>query len=307
VLDKETLYQAILERHSVRRYDSAPLDASTLTRIEEIVQQVQPLVPANRMDVLRRDHAIDEDLIIILDVYGRFISPPHALAPYIRGQEHLLVDLGYRVEQMAVRMAGLGVGSCYVGALRREQEVRERLGLPVQARIGAYLVFGQPATSLGGRAFNALISSVSGGSKRLPVTRIFFQGSFDHPASPPAGLAPLIEAARYAPSAVNAQPWRFLWRDGPALTCPHDQCQGSQADGRLYLFVKRENRRYGGGANVAYRLYDGGICMANVALAMEALDVPGAWALCEATDPQLPTHPADLAPLAMLTLDEPLA
>jgi len=281
------LYQAILERHSVRRYDSAPLDASTLAQIEEMVQQVRPLIPANRVQVLRRDHVIDEDLNTILDVYGRFISPPHALAPYIQGQGHLLIDLGYRVEQMAVRLAELGVGSCYVGALRRENQARVRLGLPDQARIGAFLVFGRPATSLGGRAFNALVSSVVGGSKRLPVSRIFFQDSFDHPSSPPADLAPLVEAARYAPSAVNAQPWRFLWRDG-----------------RLYLFVTRDNRRYGGGANAAYRLYDGGICMANVSLAMEALDIPGEWALCEAMDPQLPVHPADLEPLAMLAVGE---
>ena len=274
-----------MARRSVRRYDRQPLDPGTLAQVREIVAGVEPLVPENRFEALVRDELLDEDLAAVVGAYGRFVTPPHALAPYVLGQAHALADLGYRVEQIVVRLARLGVGSCYIGALRREGDARRRLDLPDGARIGALLIFGWPATAVGGRTLNALVRVVTGCSQRLPVERLFFVGSFDHPATPSRELSPLIEAARHAPSAVNAQPWRFLWRDE-----------------RLHLFVTRDNPRYRLAGNEAYRLHDGGICMANVRLAMEALGVGGRWVVYQGTEPDVPAHPPDLQPLARLDL-----
>lgn len=91
-------YQAILSRRSVRRYDRTPLDGATLARVEEIASQVRPLVPSNRFEVLVRDVGPGEDLVATLGAYGRLVSPPHYLVPFITGQKHLLADLGCRVE-----------------------------------------------------------------------------------------------------------------------------------------------------------------------------------------------------------------
>ena len=164
--------------------------------------------------MLVQDVSPGEDLVAILGAYGRLVTPPHYLVPYVAGERHLLVDLGFRVEQVAVRLAALGIGTCYIGTLSREAEVRVRFDLPEAARIGAFLAFGRPTRRAGGRLVNSVVRRAAGANNKLPVERIFFQETFDTPASPPAGLAPLVEAARNAPSAVNAQPWRFLLRDG---------------------------------------------------------------------------------------------
>jgi nitroreductase len=277
------LYQAILARRSVRRYAKRPLDKPTLAQAREIVSGVLPLMPENRFEALMKDVAPGEDLVAALGGYGRIVTPPHYLVPYIVGQEHLLTDLGYRVEQIAVRLAALGIGSCYIGSLGREEAVRAWFGLPKEARIGAFLVFGRPSTAVGGRLFNTLIRAAAGATNKLPAERIFFRDTFDAPAAPPEELAPLIEATRSAPSAVNAQPWRFLW---------HEQ--------RLHFFVKRNNPRYGGGPRGEYRLYDGGIGMANVALALEALELAGRWQMLSEDEARLPPHPSHLQPLAIL-------
>jgi len=278
------LYQAILARHSVRRYDKAPLDETTLAQVREIVAKVKPLIADNRSQVLMRDHVMPEDLAA-LGPYGRFITSPHLFVPYGVDGKHVLSDLGYRTEQIAVRLVVLGIGSCFIGALPHEEAVCRHFGLPGGARVGAALVFGKESAKLGGRAVNALVSIASTGRTRHPVERLFFQGSFDQPALPPSEIAPLIEAGRRAPSAVNAQPWRFLW-----------------CDGCLSLFVTRNNRRYGRGVTRAYRLYDGGICMANIGLAMEALGMAGEWVMYEETNPSIPDYPPDLQPLAKLVL-----
>ena len=122
-------------------------------------------------------------------------------------------------------------------------------------------------------------------TNKYPVERIFFSGSFDTPAVPPEELARLVEAARNAPSAVNAQPWRLLWHGG---------C--------LYLFVERHSERYLREANADYRFYDGGICLANVSLALEAQGLEARWELLSDGQDGVPDHPDDLQPLAKLDL-----
>jgi len=271
----------------VRRYQDRVLDAASMKNVQQIIEAVQPLAPENRFDVLHRPGMlIDRDFIQSMGAYGLVTSPPHALAPFVLGKRYPLVDLGYRVEQIVIGLTGLGLGSCYIGTLGREQAVRERLGLPPGARCGALLVFGRAASSIGGKTLNALIRSVPRGGARLPEEQVFFDGSFDNPGPAPPELKPLIAAGQSAPSAINAQPWIFLWRDGI-----------------LHLLVKRQNPKYGRGRSQDYRLYDGGICMANLSLAMRALGIRGRWLLPD-EDPYIPPqHPQTLQPLAALHIE----
>jgi nitroreductase len=280
---QDDLYQAILGRRSVRRYEKEPLGEPELAQVREILAGIRPLIAENRFDVSLKDVSPGEDLVAILGAYGRLVTPPHYLVPYITGERYLLADLGFRVEQVAVRLAALGIGTCYIGTLSREAEVRARFEMPEGARIGAFLAFGWPSTARRGRLFNNVVRRAAGANNKLQVERIFFRETFDTPASPPTELAPLIEAARNAPSAVNAQPWRFLLRDG---------C--------LYQFVLKASPKYGSGASADYRLYDGGICMSNVSLALKALGREGQWHMLEGDEADLPEHPPDLQPLAVL-------
>ena len=275
---------AILARRSTRRYASQPLEEDTLARVRAIVAAVKPLVPDNRFQALMRDVAPGEDLAAAFGAYGRIVSPPHYLVPYLTGGTFALTDLGYRVEQIAVRLAGLGVGSCYIGTLGREDAVRAHFGLPQGARVGALLIYGRPAAGLAGRAFNAAMRRVVGAANKLPAERIFFLDTFEQPGTPPEALAALIEAGRHAPSAANMQPWRFLWRE-PVL----------------YLYA-RGGHPPGGTGHAAYALHDGGICMANVSLALEALGQAGEWELLQGGEAGLPDSPPELRPLGRLAL-----
>jgi nitroreductase len=279
---ENNLYQAVLARRSVRRYEQRQLEASVLAQVRQVISEVKPLVPGNSFEVLLRDVAPGEDLVQTMGGYGRIVSPPHYLVPWSVGQEFVLTDQAYRVEQIVVRLTALGIGTCYVGSVGREDQVRARFGLPDEARSGAFLSFGYAASGRRGRAFNALMRRAAGATNKLPLERIFFHGTFDNPGAPPAELEPLIQAARHAPSAGNAQPWRLLWRAGT-----------------LYLFVQWENRKHG---SKEYSLYDGGLCMSNVALALEALGMTGRWELPAGAELGWPDHPTDLEPLAKLLL-----
>ena len=284
-MQNSDLYGAILARRSVRRYERAPLDEGTLAQVRAIIAAVRPLVPGNRFYAEIKDLRPGEDPTSELGGYGRIVNPPHYLVPYVVGSEHALTDLGYRSEQIAVRLAAIGIGSCFIGCIGREEAVRARFGLPESARIAALLIFGRPSGGPGGRLFNTLMRTAVGAKNKRPIEGVFYSESFERSARPPQHLVPLLEAARHAPSADNAQPWRFLWHGG-----------------QLHLFVKRRNPRYGPGPNAQYNLHDGGLCMGNVLLAMEALGIEGHWALYEGSEPQIPSHPCGFLPMARLCL-----
>ena len=280
------LYEAILRRRSVRRYEAKRVDEATLNEVWSAIAAAKPLVPGNSFSALLKDVGPGENLAEAMGAYGRIITPPHYIVPYIEGNDQPLTDLGCRVEQIFVRLTALGLGGCFIGALGREEEIRARFDLPRGARIAAFLIFGYPSKAVAGRTVNRFMRLSTGATNKLPSDKLFFNGSFDNPASPPPDLVPLIEAARNAPSAVDAQPWRFLWKD----------------DG-LYLFVKMSNPKYGGGPRVDYRLYDGGICLGNMLLAMEATGMDRKWALLDANSINIPAHPENLEPLAVLPID----
>jgi len=66
--------------------------------------------------------------------------------------------------------------------------------------------------------------------------------------------------------------------------------------------VTRNNPKYTMAGSQEYRLHDGGICMANVTLALEALGMEERWVVYQGTEPGIPDHPADLHPMARLVM-----
>jgi hypothetical protein len=280
------LYQAMIKRRSVRRYREEPLDRAFLDMIDEITNRARPLVKGNHVRLMRRDVVRGEDLIAAMDGYGRILTPPHYLVASMVGSKAPLVDLGYRMEQIAIQMVQLGISVCFIGSLGREANVRVRFRLNPEARTGAFLIFGRPAESTTGRAINVAIRRARGENSRLSAADVFYNGAFERSSTPPKQLTRLIEAGRLAPSANNAQPWRFLWQHNT-----------------LYLFVQKFNSHYGNPLIMQeYRYFDGGTCMANVMLAMESSDLYGKWALLDPRQPDLPDHPPSLEPLAKLQL-----
>ncbi len=284
-LEHNDLYQAMMNWSSVRRYDQRPLPQQTLDKIQAEVQNVAALIPPNQFVLPVRDVVTGDDLVAALGAYGRVLSPTHFMVPYIIGRSHLLMDLGYRTHQIVVKMSSKGIGCCYIGSLGRETTLRARFVLRRQARIGAVVIFGRPAAAVTGRTINTAMRRAMGSNKRLPLDQIFFQNNFRRATVPPKNLKPLLEAARRAPSGHNVQPCRFLWRRKT-----------------LYLFVNKDNPKYGKGIKQDYRFFDAGVCMANMTLTLKAMGLTPAWTLVKDSPQGIPDHPDGLEPLASVQI-----
>jgi nitroreductase len=285
LLKDVAIYPYILSRRSVRKYDQRQLNSADQARIKIILNTTRSLIPDSKFEVILKSKTKGEDLVEILGAYGRFITPPYYLVPYTSEGKNSLVDLGYHSEQIAIQLWLKGIGSCFIGCLSRQKKVRQLFQLPADAQIAAFLVFGYPGEGFGFGTITEITKSIMGIRARKPVEEIFFQDSFDHPAMPVGLWQKITEAARMAPSAVNAQPWRFLLRKN-----------------ELYLFSMQNNRKYVLPENQDYSLHDSGLCMANIDLALTSFDQKFEWKLLNG-ELDFDNHfPEQLFPLAKLIL-----
>ena len=280
------LYQTLLKRRSIRRYASRKLSITDRETVNRIISETVPLIPQLKLDIYLRDVGEQINLVSLLGAYGRLVSPPQVLLPVSPNAPLALVDQGYRMQQVVIRLYQREIGSCYLGTLTHLEAIRSHFNLPENTITGALLIFGYPAQSLSGKTFNKVFRTAMGSNRRLPLDNLFFTDTFDNPSQPPEQIKQIIEAGRFAPSAVNAQPWRFLL-----------------SDQTLFLYMTRENKKYSvSGKNYAF--FDSGICMANISLAMQALNVQGHWQLIDDSEKDYPDHPQDLIPLARLIIEK---
>ncbi|MCE5258657.1 MAG: nitroreductase family protein, partial [Chloroflexi bacterium] len=245
------------------------------------------LVPENQFATAVQALQPDRDLTALLGAYGRLIAPPYVVVPVIAGSHNLLIDLGYRAEQIIIALAQLGLGTCFVGTLMHDEEARRVFQILPGQQHAAVVAFGHPAETFSGVIHNRLVRTLAGANNKLPADQLYYEDLDESPLPPPPNWAPLIEAARAAPSAINTQPWRFLGRGN-----------------HLYLFAVRHSSKYGRGPGAGYKFFDSGICLANIDLAMQALGLRGASRLCLEPDDSVPAYPQRFQPVAEIVLGE---
>ena len=167
----------IYKRKSVRKYDFAALDAAVLDTVREKIKKLVPLMPD-----------INYSIEIADKTKGLFsIKAPHYLLFYSETKDKSLENIGFVGQQMDLFFSANGLGSCWLGASKPESVK------PQSPPFVVCMAFGKPAEPLHREA---------SGFSRKPLNEIS------------EGTDARIEAARLAPSAMNAQNWLFVAGDG---------------------------------------------------------------------------------------------
>ena len=169
--------EIIRKRKSVRKYDMTPLDASELEKIKEQIDNVKPLYP---------------DIKYSIDIVSKSkgllnVKAPHYLIFNSEDNECAYENIGFIGQQLDLYFSGAGIGSCWLGAAKPAE--KNLSDLP--SVLG--MSFGKPAEPLH-RELNEF--------KRKPLSAIS-EGADDR-----------LEAARLAPSGLNAQNWYFIAENG---------------------------------------------------------------------------------------------
>lgn len=181
-----------------------------------------------------------------------------------------------------------GIGSCYLGTPGRERAIIRQFGLPSDSVLGSTVVFGYPK-KVETRNLANYFRKPGYRTKRMPYEEFFSMHVFDNPSTVPDRLESILVAARRAPSAVNAQPWRFVYENNILYLYVVPQ---------VYPFVLNQKSR-----NI-YALHDAGIVMANIWLAYQSMGIERDWTLYVHDQTGFPTVPADVLPIAKINVAE---
>jgi len=192
------LYSQIFTRASTRKFDPAPLSAETLKELEDFIAAVPPLLP---------DVKLTHKIVSGSEVKGLALpKAPHYLL--ISGEDHplKLAAAGYLYQHAELWLYANGYATRWLaGAKGKEPDENHIIGL----------AFGKPSGTASRRheEFN-----------RKSLAEIS------------EGVDSRLEAARLAPSGVNAQPWYFIV-DGGKVNVYYKKSLGGLV-GRMYTMTQ---------------------------------------------------------------------
>jgi hypothetical protein len=174
------LYDMIFKRKSFRKY-SNDLKISK-NELEDINKKLEELVPL--IDSIK----IKSSIVLREETTSK--RGEYCLLIYSEEKENYLTNIGYMFEQLDLYLASKNIGVCWYGMGRAKTEDNDKLKYVIMMTLG--------------KANDSQFRKDYTKAKRKN-TKDMWTG--DH-------IDDIAEIAKYAPSAVNSQPWRVVCENG---------------------------------------------------------------------------------------------
>jgi len=186
-----TELEAIQARHSVRQYLDNPIEVEKMKSIQECI------------DLCNREGGVHFQLIVnepkafasLLAKYGRFENVNNYVAIIAPKGNDGDVTAGYWGERLVLALQMLGLRTCWVGASYKKDKSLFQIGS--DENLKSVISFGYGANE--GVQHPQKRSFADVAKAKDPVPEWFKRG---------------VEAALFAPTAVNQQKFRFILHDG---------------------------------------------------------------------------------------------
>lgn len=211
------LSDLIKERRSVRTYDGMPLSEPHRKDIEEYVRDI-----ANPFDI--------PVTFVLLDAEEYRLSSPVLSGEtlYIAGKvakkPYADVAFGYSFEKLVLHAWELGIGTVWIGGTMKRENFENAADLHPGEMMPCISPLGYTAKKMSLK--ETMMRKGVGADNRLPGEKLFFDGTWGNAYTVDQEMAGIFEMVRWAPSAVNKQPWRILVKDG------------------VYHFYEKKNKGY---------------------------------------------------------------
>lgn len=240
------LFDTIAARRSVRSFDGKPLSSSQISDIKRSISQASSPFDGNYTIRLAE---VGDGCEFRPSTYGVIKGARTYLLLGLDENPHSWLSGGFALEQVVLDITAMGIGSCWVSGTFSSSSFEAAANLPKGQKLVAVVPIGIPATK---KSFvEKVMRTFAKCGTRKPFGSMFFMNNFSTPLPDDGPFVRPLDMMRWAPSAVNAQPWRALVR-------------GNQVD--FY---------YQGSGNA--KLLDMGIGLCHFALACEAMNAEGAF------------------------------
>ena len=199
----EHIEQLVRGRRSVRTYDGKELSPNDLERLSSFMKQIEnPYdIPVEFKLLDGKKQELKCPVVSGTDLYVGVRS---------KRQPHMEEAVGYSFEMLVLYAQSLGIGTVWVGGTMDRAAFERAMVLGQNEKMPCMSPLGYPAKKMSVK--ESLMRKGIKADGRNPFETLFFDASFDVPLTPEkAGeLAYPLEMVRWAPSAVNRQPWRVV-------------------------------------------------------------------------------------------------
>ncbi len=199
------IIDAAMARKSVRTFDGRPLSSEDREKLSAFMEKIEnPFgVPVTIKLLDAGEYGLKSPVIAgeTLYVAGTVEKVPH-------GEE----AFGFSLETLLLYAQSLGIGSVWIGGTMKREAFERAVGLTSGRRMPCVSPLGYPAEKRSVR--EVLMRKGVKADERKKPAELFFDGGFDKPLHLDGDMGKILEAVRWAPSAVNRQPWRIVYREG---------------------------------------------------------------------------------------------
>ena len=202
-LGKDKLFETVNARRSVRTFDGNGLTAEDQQELLDFANNVaNPYGQSVAFQIFSaKEHNLASPVIAGTDLFmtGKLLKQPHAEEAF-----------GYSMEEVVLFAQSKGIGTTWIAGTMNRDAFEKAAGLVEGERMPCVSPLGHPAAKMGLK--ESLMRKGVKADSRIAFEKLFFKDSFDTPLKKEdAGdLADALEAVRWAPSAVNKQPWRAV-------------------------------------------------------------------------------------------------
>ena len=199
--------ELIRHRRSVRTFDGNPLraeDAEKILRFAETIETPYGIPITWKLLNAKKD-GLSSPVIVGTDTY---------IAGKLQRQPHAEEAFGYAFEKLVLYVESLGLGTTWIAGTMNRPAFEKAMQLEADEVMPCVSPLGYPAKKMSLR--ETMMRKGVHADSRMEVPELFFDRSFDKPLSENPPCREVLEMVRWAPSAVNRQPWRVVMDDRQA-------------------------------------------------------------------------------------------
>ncbi len=251
------LSETIKGRKSVRTFDGRPLSEQHKKAIEEYMREISnPFhIPVEFQLLDAKEHGLSSPVLAGEELYvaGKVEKKPYAD-----------VAFGYSFEKLVLYAWTLGIGTVWIGGTMKRDLFEAAAGVRDGEIMPCISPLGYPSPKKSLK--ETMMRKGIGADSRIPAEKLFFDGAWDRPLVPDEDIFDVLEMVRWAPSAVNKQPWRIIFKDG------------------MYHFYEKKDKGFVNAATGDLQKIDVGIALCHFIMGLEEKNKQAEVVVC---DPQI--------------------